>query len=416
MAHSGNRIPENGPPSIGNGTDVSGVGSSEPTRQRVRRGDEPLQTPETSVPDFHNPLYVSPQRFIPGTKAHRLLPPPLGAESSEPVSPVASGAPEGSGAHSDRREASPSPEGAGAYAHIPAISSTASGERKKRSKLDAPCPSVYLHGKCEEGHEYAKGVICNREWCDEGEGRCGGKHGLAHQRRLGRWLPKARQIGPMGRFVFTVPPEVRGKCRTPETLGKLGTSVRRLMQRHGFARGLRRWHLFGEDHRNHGLSVDSPKYHPHLEVLVDGGGYLSRKQLGAVKRSWGNILRVPASRINVYYEYIRPDDSRKKMHRVSYALRPTFTDWGWDVDLAWKMVGFHNAQTWGTWDGPDLWEMPEGDSEYLGSVLEALGESRCPIDHTPITWDGFMSASDLKGPGWEEVEGGYWQKARPPPT
>jgi len=417
-----NRITEKPAPSIGKGTDVNGVGSSEPTRQRVRRGDEPLQTPLTSVPAFHDPLYVSPKRFIPGTKAHRLLPPPLGAESSEPASPVASGAPAGSGAHSDRREASPSPEGARHYAQIRAISSTTSEEEKQkreknhRKNLESACPSVYLHGKCEEGHEFAKGVICNREWCEEEEGRCGGKHGLAHQRRVGRWLSKARQIGPMGRFVFSLPPEVRGKCRTPKTLGKLGTANRRLMQRHGFDRGLRRWHLFGEDHRDHDVDAGVPKYHPHLEVLVDGGGYLSRKQLGAIKRSWANILHVPISRINVYYEYIRADDIRKKLHRVSYALRPTFTDWRWDVSLAYSMIGFHNAQPWGTWDGPDLWEIPEGDPEYLGSALEALGESRCPIDHTPITWDGFMSGSDLQGPCWEEVGGGYWQKARPPPT
>jgi len=478
VVHSDNRIPENGPQSIGKGTDVSGVGSSEPARPWVGGGDkplptpeapvpsccpwsrlpllycgchcwngspssyiiadarglpfagkkpaggqaEPLQTPEADVPNYSVHHYVSPQRFDPTTKAHRLLPPPLGAESLEPPPPTAPAA-EGGG-HSDLREAFP-------YAHIEAISNTTSEEEKEkrekrekkhRKNLESHCPSVYLHGKCEEGHEFAKGVICNREWCLPVEGQCGGKNGLGHQRRMGHWLPKARKIGPMGRFVFTVPPEVRGKYRSPQTLGKLGTGARRLLQRHGFSRGLRRWHLFGEDHRSHGAGVgeevvtSAPKYHPHLEALVDGGGYLSRKQLGAIKRSWANILKVPLSRINVYYEFVQPDDIRKKLHRVSYALRPTFTDWRWDVDLAYKMIGFHNSQTWGNWDGPDLWEMPEGDPEYLGSALEALAESRCPIDHTPITWDGLLSGTEVKRPAWEDMGGGYWQMAIPPPN
>jgi len=342
-------------------------------------------SPSVEVPNFHNSLYVSPQRSIPGTKAHRLFP----------------------------------------YAHIEAISNTTpeeekqkkeKGEKKHRKNLESPCPSVYLHGKCEEGHEFAKGVICNREWCEEEAGRCGGKNGLAHKRRMGSWLPKARKIGSMGRFVLTVPPEVRGKYRTPQTLGGLGTAARRLFQRHGFPRGLRRWHLFGEDHRNRDHGASAPKYHPHLEVLVDGGGYLSRKQLGAIKRSWANILHVSFSRINVYYEYVQANDVRKKLHRVSYALRPTFTDWRWDVDLAYKMIGFHNSQTWGNWDGPDLWEMPEGDSEYLGSSLEALAESRCPLDHTPITWDGLISGIEVQKPVWEDIGGGYWQMAIPPPN
>jgi len=452
VGHSGLIVPEKPVSSIGKGTGVNGVGSSEPTRQRVRRGDRPLQTPLTPVPSCcpwsRFPLLYcgchcwngSPPSYIvadaTGLPVGRRN---LGVESQEPASPVAPDT--AGGGHSDQREASPplevpnfhnslyvSPQrsipGTKAhrlfpYAHPEAISHITSEEEKNKEKtkgknLEAPCPGVYLHGKCEEGHEFAKGVICNREWCSEEEGRCGGKNGLAHQRRMGRWLPKARKIGSMGRFVFTVPPEVRGKYRTPQTLGKLGTAARRLLQRHGYLRGLRRWHLFGEDHRNKGLS-DAPKYHPHLEVLVDGG-YLSRKQLGAVKRSWANILQVPLFRINVYYEYVQPADVHKKLHRVSYALRPTFCDWRWDVDLAYQMIGFHNMQTWGNWDGPDLWEMPEGDSDYLGSALEALEESRCPIDHTPITWDGIISGSEVQRPVWEEMGGGYWQMAIPPPN
>jgi len=273
--------------------------------------------------------------------------------------------------------------------------------------LDVPCPGVALHGECEEEHHYAKGVICNREWCPPAEGRCGGKNGAGHQRRKSRWLPKARKIGGMGRFVPTIPPEVRYKYRTQESLGKLGISAKRMFQRHGFSRGLRRWHLFGDDHRDHDTDAGTPEYHPHLEILVDGS-YLRRKQLKAIKRSWANILQVPVSRVNIYYEYVQPDDIRRKLHRVSYALRPTFTDWRWDTELAYNIIGFHNMQTWGHWDGPDLWDIPEGDEDGPGAELEELEESRCPIDHTPITWKGIMPVSQLVKPYWKPVDGGYW--------
>jgi len=96
VGHSAVRIPEKPLQSIGSGTGVSGVGSSEPTRQRVRRGDRPLRTPETPVPSCCSAIS-------------------LGAESQEPVSPVAPDA-EGGG-HSDRREAFPSLVGGTPNAH-----------------------------------------------------------------------------------------------------------------------------------------------------------------------------------------------------------------------------------------------------------------------------------------------------------
>jgi len=278
-------------------------------------------------------------------------------------------------------------------------------------QLDLPnCPVIAVNGVCQEDHHYAKEVICNREWCEEGDGRCGGDGGPAHQRRKARWFPKARKIGGMGHFVFTLPPEVRHKYRTQKALGKLGTSAKRMMQRHSYKRGLRRWHLFGEDHPGQGLQGDGlPNYHPHLEALVDGQ-WLGQSHLDAMKQSWANILKVPVDRINIRYEYIQPWDTRRKLHRISYALRPTFTDSRWDPELAHELIGFHNAQTWGSkadWDGPDLWEVPEGESDGSGSV-EALEEGRCPIDGTPIKWGGLLNIRNLREPFWQPLGAGYW--------
>jgi len=277
-------------------------------------------------------------------------------------------------------------------------------------QLELPCPVIAVVGKCEEEeepHDFAKVCICNREWCREADGRCGGDGGAAHQRRKARWLSKAYKMGGMGGFVLTLPEEVRDQYRTRRALGDLGTAAKRMMQRHGYKRGLRRWHFFGEDHRDHDY-VDSPKYHPHLEVLVDGG-YLRKKQLQAIKRSWANILKVPVSRINIHYKYVQPDDTRRKLHRISYALRPTFTDCRWDEELAYELIGFHNAQTWGStadWSGPDLWEVPAGEDD--GVSVGALEEGRCPVDGTPIKWGGLISVKNLQEPFWEPVGAGYW--------
>jgi len=284
---------------------------------------------------------------------------------------------------------------------------------KEGVQLELPCPVVAVNGVCEAGHHWAKECVCNREWCMKLAGRCGGDGGAAHQRRKARWLPKAYKIGDMGRFVLTLPPEIRDRYRTQRTLGDLGKAAKRMMQRHGYKRGLRRWHLFGEDHPGHGLQGHGlPPYHPHLEVLVDGK-WLKRKQMRAIKQSWANILGVSVDRINVYYSYTPANDIKKKLHRISYATRPTFTDWRWDEPLAYELIGFHNAQTWGSladWAGPDLWEISStGD----GAAVVQLEGGLCPLhpewECWPIRWGGLIPIQLVVEPFWKLLGAGYWR-------
>jgi len=297
-------------------------------------------------------------------------------------------------------------------------------------QLELRCPVVAVNGVCEAGHHWAKGCICNREWCEEGGKRCGGIDGAAHQRRKARWIPKAKKIGGMGRFVLTLPPEVRDRYRTQKALSKLGTAAKNMMLRHGYKRGLRRWHFFGEDHPGHGLQGDGlPPYHPHLEILVDGA-WLKSKAKRAIKRSWANILGVRVERINVWYEYVQAHDIKKKLHRISYALRPTFTDWRWDEPLAHELIGFHNAQTWGSkadWSGPDLWEV---DPKKESAALVSLEQGICPMhpkgESWPIKWGcsiddvyhkhskrcrGTIPIREIVPPYWKDAGwgGGYWR-------
>ena len=283
-------------------------------------------------------------------------------------------------------------------------------------QLTLPCPSWGVVGECEHGHYFAKELICNREWCPE----CGGDGGKAHQRRKASWLPRARQMRRMGKFVVTIPPELRDGYRDPRELANLGKSLKRSFQGHGFERGLRRWHFFGEDHPGQGLQGDGfPVFHPHLEVIVEAG-YLEPGKIEAIKESVATILGVDLTRVNVHYEYTR--SRRKMLHMVEYTLRPTFECWEWDQELAYNLVGFKNALLWGQWhervwdedkgkyvNGDWLspaWDVPAG--EPAGPVLEALAHGRCPVDGTAITWTGRMVANLLVAPWWEDLGGGYW--------
>jgi len=292
--------------------------------------------------------------------------------------------------------------------------------------FDVICPSWAMIGECPNYHRIAKSLYCNRQWC---QGDCGGVDGPAHNRRKASWLPKAQQIGMMSRDVLTIPPEIRDRYRTKKTLGELGTAAKRMYQRHGHKRGLRAWHYFGEDHPGQGLQGDDDirPYHPHLEVITDGGflplacldedevtgsGCLGPGDcLAGLKRSWANILKVPYERVNIYHEYVQAWDVRTKLHRINYALRPTFLDWRWDEDLAGELQGFCSNRTWGKWDGPVLWDVPmDRDKPAPSPELVALAKGHCPTCDKPIKWIGIMKAAFLKVPEseWKGLDDGYY--------
>ena len=267
-------------------------------------------------------------------------------------------------------------------------------------QLELACPSWGIVGECQQGHHYAKELICSREWCRA----CGGKQGKAHQRRKAAWLPKVTQLRQMGYLVIPIPPELRIDFRKPEVLRAFGKAMKRVMKYHGFARGLRRWHWFGEDHPGHGLQGDGlPVYHPHLNLLVEAG-FLPFSKLQAIRRSVANILGVALARVVVHYEYTSV--VAEMLHMVKYVLRPTFEHWEWDSEMAYKVIGFRNALSWGTWKDELAWVVPAGDSELL--KIGPLEDGRCPVDGTTITWGEVMATNLLVTPWWADVGGGYW--------
>jgi len=138
----------------------------------------------------------------------------------------------------------------------------------------------------------------------------------------------------MGCFVFTIPDELRSKFRTKKALARLAHQVQELMKSYGYSRGLRRWHFFGEK---------STRWHPHLNVLVDGG-YLAPGKLDLIKAAYAGILGCQV--IDVNYRYRRSPG--EKVHSLKYVTRATFRDYTWDPRMALELRGFRNQLWWGS--------------------------------------------------------------------
>ncbi|GAI88253.1 unnamed protein product, partial [marine sediment metagenome] len=90
----------------------------------------------------------------------------------------------------------------------------------------------------------------------------------------------------MGYLVVTFPLELRWMMRDPQVLALIGKKVRRLLRKRGYRKVYTRWHFFGE----HG-----EKYHPHLNVLCDGG-YLTPEELANLKDLICRKLLTPTMR------------------------------------------------------------------------------------------------------------------------
>lgn len=263
----------------------------------------------------------------------------------------------------------------------------------------------------ENGHSYAKEIVCGREWCKRcGDNATPGYRGsVAHRRRIARLLPKARQLDRIGYFVLTVPTELRVHLRSKEMLSALGVAVRRLMVRLGFDRGFRRWDWFGEK----AVKGGRPVFHPHMNVVVEAG-WIEPEMIERVKRGWRRILAqatgqdVPS--IDVHYDFAATPG--QKYHRVRYVTKATFHNWRWDEQAAGELIGFRNSQTWGKWDGEPVWEAP--DVEAPDDAAAKITEGLCPECDAEIPWGDavILRRSQFEGLSPVEVGPGFYRLAR----
>ncbi|MBI2172428.1 MAG: hypothetical protein HYU30_10540 [Chloroflexi bacterium] len=275
--------------------------------------------------------------------------------------------------------------------------------------LQPDCGGFSGIGFAPEGCWVAKEVFCAREWC----GKCGRQEGPAHNRRIARWLPKFQQADKWGYFVLTLPMSVRDKYRRKASLEALGRKAKAIFCKLGYERGLRRWHLFGDDHRD-AKHHETPKYHPHLNVLLPDVGYLSAADIQRVKSAWAALLGVDSVVVHYKYLSLARHGIGKLYHLLSYVTRPTFTDWHWDERLALDLLGLHLGHTWGTWKGEPMWELSGGKEAVPEKAQIEAGYCR---HGEPLTWVGVVPTSHVTGGEWRDIGDGYrvWYGPRVPP-
>jgi len=277
----------------------------------------------------------------------------------------------------------------------------------------------FIHGACSSGHEWAKEILCGREWCKV----CGKDFSSYHMRRVYRWLDKVEQMRSMSYIVLTFPMEIRSEYRTRAAVNLAGKQVQHILKELGYPRGLRRWHLFGDK---------SDVWNPHLNIIVDGG-WMRKRDLATLKQLWGFVIGyegVPVVHVTARFEPGR-------MYNVlKYVTRSTFRDWRLDPEMALEFRGFHNSEVWGRklWKGDRVWgiedfscdegDCDEGDCDQEGDMgdmfdakaVEDLQYGVCPDCGMPITWGGvklpakLLRMADTKSV--TEVGAGYYRIER----
>jgi len=207
------------------------------------------------------------------------------------------------------------------------------------------CTAGYFRGGCVNGHKFVKAVFCGREWCES----CGQDGSPVHLRRMARWMPKVKQIDSMAYMVITIPEEVRSFFKTKESLSDFRTFVKRRLQRDGYKRGLIRYHYFGDCklckakgcHYCNSTGI-SAKYHPHLNVFVEGGKIAHKDfQLKfadlreSLSQYFKSVSGIKGLQGNVHYQYT--DSAAKKMHLLKYVTRSTHRNYVKAIELATKI-------------------------------------------------------------------------------
>jgi len=256
------------------------------------------------------------------------------------------------------------------------------------SWLDVNCGDSenrwFIPGQCaDHGHRYAKMIFCGKEWCPV----CGKKYSPAHNRRFVRWFTKIRQFETMRYFVFTIPPQLRYKYRTKESLKEFGRLVQTLLIKWGYKRGLRRWHWFGDPpgQKNPNKRM---VWSPHLNVLVEGG-YIHEKTLETMHDDYDKLIGFKNADFKVLYKRTTPE----KIDGLFYVTRATFLEYSWDLDMALELRNFRNMVVWGRdWKQEYKWNADPkerlntaGESLDIYSI-EKLLEHTCPRCNGQLVW------------------------------
>jgi len=214
-----------------------------------------------------------------------------------------------------------------------------------------------VNPNCEDGKSviYVRGLSCGRIDCPI----CGQPYSLAHLECYLKFLPilmvlrKRSSKGLLGLLVITFPAEKRFELANKEALSKIRKEIRDLLcpgekpskiskeiaKKYGikqYEAVFDVWHFAGEE--------SSPRYHPHLNVVVPvEKGYWNKDYLEKVRQAIRELSeRVLGFPCNVWYGYktkgakvkgalINTDS--KLIHLAKYLSRPT---WLMQDEVSWE--------------------------------------------------------------------------------
>jgi hypothetical protein len=214
---------------------------------------------------------------------------------------------------------------------------------------------------------------------------------------MARWLPKLQKIKEMAYLVVTLPLDRRP--RRAADLQEIGQEITGILKRRGFARGLRRWHFYGDK---------SMIWNPHLNFLMDGG-FLSEARLNDIKKAICGVLKI--EKIVVHYHYHQ--SVGKKLHWLRYVARPTFLNESWNFELAEELYNFRNSGWWGKWDDEDKWTLPEKEKKL--AYYRKIEAGICPTCGKKLEGGRVAPVSDfLEDLDWAQIWDKEWQYKGPP--
>ena len=209
-----------------------------------------------------------------------------------------------------------------------------------------------------------------------------------------------------GYFIFTIPEEMREVYREKEKLSELRTYLRRKLKRvYPGLRAVTRWHWFGDQ--------DLVKYHPHLNILVDGLQKVNKETLEEIKFDYKRALEKFTGiqidkKVDVYYHFLTT--KKRICHVLRYISRPSFLIY--QKNLAMELKGYRNTTIWGKFRELTLGEMErwaiqrESNTEISKETL-LLANNICPCCGGQVRWFREVYPGSLASMGEELGEGYY---------
>jgi len=283
------------------------------------------------------------------------------------------------------------------------------------------CIAGFMHGSCSSNHNFAKVIVCGKEYCSE----CGQEDSIIHKRRIANWWDKMHSLDSIGYLVFTLPMEVREDfLGNQKLLSSYRLYIKRKLQRMGYDKGLMRWHWAGDcpsckhleekgcEHCDY--TGASRIWHPHLNILIEEG-YMSPGRLAELKRGCTKWLQRELHidlQYNTVVNYQYTHEPDKKTHLLKYITRATWR-FKKNLKVVQTIYKYRTSQSWGKFE-------PKGESK---SDLVLLQKGRCPCCYkekreSAIKWHGFLGTKEAKEfilKGSQLIEGGYFLLQDSPP-